>query len=418
MLKNKAPHWSKLDNVAKIFPPTTSQSDPKVFRFACELKEMVISNLLQKAAEETLKLFPYFSSTLKRGIFWYYLEQSNLVPIVKEEDLPICSRLYDRNKKTLLFRITYYKKRINMEVYHALSDGMGALQFFKVLVGKYLSFAHKELENVLVDYDTTLMEMVADSFDRYYEKPQITKKKLVRAWKMKGATFSFERLKVIEGVLSVSELKKIVKRYHTTITTFLLTVYLQSMIAVSSPKDRKRPFTIHIPVNLRTHFASTSTKNFFGIITVAYSYRKEDTFEDILSLVDKTLKEELTTDRLSIRMNQMSSLEKNLLIRSAPLFLKDLGLKFGTYLTDLETSTSFSNLGIITMPKEMIPYIRLFDAFNSTNKMIICCCSFEDQFVISFTSRFVNSNIQKHFFRVLTEYSLKIEIRSNEVSNL
>lgn len=96
----------------KYSPPTTSQSDPKVFRFACELKEMVISNLLQKAAEETLKLFPYFSSTLKRGIFWYYLEQSNLVPIVKEEDLPICSRLYDRNKRRFFFALLTIKKEL------------------------------------------------------------------------------------------------------------------------------------------------------------------------------------------------------------------------------------------------------------------------------------------------------------------
>ena len=211
MIKNKAPHWSKLDNMAKIFPPTTSSSDPKVFRFACELKEMVKEELLQKATEETLQLFPYFSSTLKRGIFWYYLEQSNLVPQVTEENIPVCSKLYDRNKKTLLFRVSYYKRRINFEVYHALSDGTGALQFFRVLVGKYLSLAHKELKDVMVDYDSTLMEMVDDSFSHYYEKPQAMKVKVKRACQLKGATYSFERLKVIEGVLSLKELKKLAK---------------------------------------------------------------------------------------------------------------------------------------------------------------------------------------------------------------
>ncbi len=418
MIKNKAPHWSKLDNMAKIFPPTTSSSDPKVFRFACELKEMVKEELLQKATEETLQLFPYFSSTLKRGIFWYYLEQSNLVPQVTEENIPVCSKLYDRNKKTLLFRVSYYKRRINFEVYHALSDGTGALQFFRVLVGKYLSLAHKELKDVMVDYDSTLMEMVDDSFSHYYEKPQAMKVKVKRACQLKGATYSFERLKVIEGVLSLKELKKLAKEHQTTITTLLLAIYLQSMVMTSSPKERKRPFVIHVPVNLRNHFESSSTKNFFGLVSVVYSYQKEDTLPDIIRKVDSIMKQELKRDKLSIRMNQMSSFERNLLIRPAPLFLKDLGLKFAAYLNSLENTSSFSNLGIISMPEEMVPYIRLFDVFNSTSKMIVCLCSFEDQFVISFTSRFVNSNIQKHFFRALTSLSLKVEIRSNEVSNI
>ena len=40
--------WHKLDNAAKIFPPTATKSDPKVFRFACELVENVDKDILQK----------------------------------------------------------------------------------------------------------------------------------------------------------------------------------------------------------------------------------------------------------------------------------------------------------------------------------------------------------------------------------
>ena len=40
--------WSRLENAAKIFPSTTSREDTKVFRFTCELTEMV-----QEATEET-----------------------------------------------------------------------------------------------------------------------------------------------------------------------------------------------------------------------------------------------------------------------------------------------------------------------------------------------------------------------------
>lgn len=51
--------WSRLENAAKIFPSTTSREDTKVFRFTCELTEMVQEAPLQAALEETLEFFPF-----------------------------------------------------------------------------------------------------------------------------------------------------------------------------------------------------------------------------------------------------------------------------------------------------------------------------------------------------------------------
>ena len=89
-------------------------------------------------------IFPTFLMVLRKGLFWHYLEPCNLRPIVKEEYKEPCSRLYIRDKKTLLFEVTYYKKRINFEVFHVLTDGTGATEFLKELVKNYLYFAHKE----------------------------------------------------------------------------------------------------------------------------------------------------------------------------------------------------------------------------------------------------------------------------------
>ena len=74
--------WNKLDNAAKIFPPTTTNRDPKVFRFACELYDMVDPEVLQAALDKTMKQFPFYKSILKKGLFWYYFEESGLVPTV------------------------------------------------------------------------------------------------------------------------------------------------------------------------------------------------------------------------------------------------------------------------------------------------------------------------------------------------
>ena len=64
--------WSRLENAAKIFPSTTSREDTKVFRFTCELTEMVQEAPLQAALEETLEFFPFYRYSLRRGLFWYF----------------------------------------------------------------------------------------------------------------------------------------------------------------------------------------------------------------------------------------------------------------------------------------------------------------------------------------------------------
>ena len=92
-MSNKVKKWYKLDNAGKIFPPTSDKNDPKVFRFACELYEDVDKLVLQNALDKTLEEFPMFLSSLKKGLFWYYLETSSVVPKVLEEENYICDKM-------------------------------------------------------------------------------------------------------------------------------------------------------------------------------------------------------------------------------------------------------------------------------------------------------------------------------------
>ena len=91
-MKNK--RWYKLDNAAKIFPPTTDQYDTKTFRFCVALKEDIDKEILLKALTETLKDYPIFHSTLRKGFFWYYLEESDIKPEVTEDDRIPCDFMY------------------------------------------------------------------------------------------------------------------------------------------------------------------------------------------------------------------------------------------------------------------------------------------------------------------------------------
>mgnify|MGYP006335720665 FL=1 len=105
MKNKKSKSWYKLDNAAKLFPPTTDKYDTKTFRFAVSLKEKIDSKILKEALNVTLKDFPIFSSVLKKGFFWYYLEESDIEPEVTLESSPICDYM-DEGK--LLFKVAIF----------------------------------------------------------------------------------------------------------------------------------------------------------------------------------------------------------------------------------------------------------------------------------------------------------------------
>ena len=168
MFEQKRAYWRSLDNAAKLFSAASSPKDTRVFRFYCELKEEIKEDVLQEALNQTIRKYPVFLSVMRKGLFWHYLEKSELRPAVREEYKEPCSSLYVRDKKTLLFEVTYYKKRINFEVFHALTDGTGATEFLRELVKNYLYLIHKEdLEPVeLADQYLTIKDQEDDSFSR------------------------------------------------------------------------------------------------------------------------------------------------------------------------------------------------------------------------------------------------------------
>ena len=138
--------WRKLDNAALAFPLVTGKNDTRVFRFYCQLKEEVNGEILQAALDQTMEKYPLFQAVLRKGLFWFYLEHRDIRAVVKPETEPPCSRLYIPDKKSLLFQVSYDKNRINFEVFHALTDGTGAMHFLQELVQDYLILAHPQAD--------------------------------------------------------------------------------------------------------------------------------------------------------------------------------------------------------------------------------------------------------------------------------
>lgn len=405
--------WHKLDNAAKIFPPTSTKSDPKVFRFACELVEDVDKEILQKALDKTLEEYPLFCSSLKKGLFWYYLESSSQQPIVTLENEEICAPI----DKSLLFRVTYYRKRINLEVHHCLTDGTGTLAFLKSLVTNYLIDKYNIKSKIIID-DSSISEKEVDSFEKYYKKFQGLKiPKSKRAYNIKGDIHPEQRLKIIEGVVPTEKVLKLSKKYNTTVTVYLTSLLIKSIAATMSRKDKKRPIVITVPVNLRKYFKSNTVRNFFNTIDIRYKAKEEDRLEDIIEIVDKQFKENLKKEKLDESMNSLALLENVFIIRLVPIFIKDLVLKYFHLMDKHNHTMTLSNVGVVTMPEELQQYVKLFSIFASTHSMQVCMCSYLDNMTLSFASHLIDTEIQKNFFKSLSDEEINILINDNVVED-
>lgn len=411
--------WHRLDNAAKIFPPTSEKADTKVFRFTCELFEDVEEKLLQSALDLAIEDFPDFRCVLKRGMFWYYLEQSNLKPIVREEDSPPCSTVYI-GRKSLLFEVTWYSRRINLEIYHALTDGTGALQFLKTLTLYYLKLAHpEEMKDAGgIDYDASNTQKTADSFHKYYDKSKDkVRLKNPAAYQLRGAKEAEWRLKIIEGTFPADKILNKAREHNATATVFITSLLMLSIYEEMSVQERKKPVVITIPVDLRNYFDSKSTRNFFSIIHAKYDFRNYgNTIEEIINGVKASFNEQLNEKYLQSRLNSLLKWERNIFIRVAPLAFKNLCMRIAGFMAGRASTAAISNLGKINMPEQAKAYIRLFDVFYTTKKLQICMCTYGKNMNISFTSPFLSADIQRNFFRKLTKMGIEVEITANNLN--
>lgn len=406
-------NWYKLDSVGKFYASIASKQLPNVFRYSCLLNEKVDEISLQEALKNTIKIYPNFNVNLKKGLFWYYLDETNKIYKVTKENLPICFRIY-KTDDDLLYRVSYYKNKINFEVSHILSDGRGSVEFFKVLISNYIKIKYN-LESLKIVTNNSSLEKSEDSFIKYYKKTPKSNRKRPKIYtykckKMKNQT------RFMECHINTKDLLKLAHKYNCTLTSFLVSILIYSFKDELSIKDYKKSIKIDIPVDLRTFFKSTSSKNFFGLTYVDYKFsNNKDNLENIIESVNKQFKYNITAQKLSERANLMVSFEKNWLCRIIPIFLKDCVLKIIDYFTSQMCTSCLSNVGIIKFDECISDYIKSVSVLTSTNAFQFTICSFKDDVTIGISSIYKYNDVIKNFCRFLSENGLNINIDFSEV---
>lgn len=405
--------WYKLDNVGKFYASTNYNKVPKVFRYSAILKDNIDEDILQEALNKTIEVYPNFNVNLKRGLFWYYLDEVTKVNKVKEENLPICFKLYN-NSDDYLYRISYYKRKINVEISHIISDGRGSVEFFKLLVSHYVNIKYKL--KIDVSYENKSMyEKTEDSFTKYYKSPKLSFKEKKVPYIYKGKKYRNQTL-YLETHMSVKKALEMAHKYKTTLTGLLVSILIYSYKDILTYAEMNKYIKIDIPVDLRSYFSSSSSKNFFGLTNVCYKFNSNnDTLEEIIKSVSSQLKENLIKEKLVERVNLMVSFEKLFICRCAPIFLKDAVINLIDKYTSQNSTSCLSNVGVVKFNDKIEDHIESISVLTATSSYQFTICSFQDDLCIGISNQFINNNIIKNFCRFFSDNGLDVTIDMNEV---
>lgn len=418
--------WLRLDNAAKIYPAARRADWSNVFRISATLSEKVDEAALQQALDVTIRRFPSIGVRLRRGIFWYYLQQLSHAPQVRQESsFPLTPMSYGEMRKCA-FRVLVYDDRIAVEFFHSLTDGTGALIFTKTLVAEYLQQKYgisiPAEHGVLGRLEEPSEAELEDSFLKY-AAPVNASRKENTAWHLSGTREPDGFQHVTCFRLPVQAVLEKAKSYGVTATVFMsaaLMLALQELQKETVPrKNRRKPIKLLIPVNLRRLFPSKSLRNFAMYTTPELLPKLGDySFQEICKVIQSKMGAEVNAKQMSMKIATNVSSERLLLVRILPLFIKNAVMKaIFDAVGETKSCLSMSNLGQVKLPEAMAHYVRRMDFILGVQASAPYNCgvlSYGDTMYVNFIRNIRQSRLEYHFHRVLQQLGLNATVESNE----
>ena len=413
----------ELDNAAKVFPGQNTKTWSNVIRYSINLTVDINPIILEKALKDILPRFPSMCVKIKRGVFWHYFEHNDNIPIILEDDLKHqCVPIRYADSNDFLFRIFYFKNRLTIEAFHALTDGYGCEIFINTLAAQYLRLLGHNISNGGSVFDITekpKKEELEDSFVKNATKGAKASRSKPNIYHRKGEKLPAFCSHVTVGYMPVDKIKELCKKYGATITEFFTAVLIEIYISFQKKEEKKqKEISIQVPVNARNQFDSQTLRNF----SLCYSIRidpnlGEYTFEEILKQTSLYLRYINNKKTLGAMFASNIKLEATPLMRIIPLVIKDLAIGISYALTaECTTTALFSNVGKVDLPDDMLPFVEsciLMPAAGLLNGGRMAAASVKNTFAVAVANCYEDTDFEKIFFTKLQEIGIPVTLETN-----
>lgn len=425
MCKEKKLRWVRLDNAAKIYPAARRQDWSNVFRLSVTLNEKVDTAVLQSALDVTARRFPTLAARLRKGVFWYYLQELDHAPPISEEWSFPLAQMSAEEVRRCAFRVIAYENRIAVEMFHSLTDGNGALVFIKTLTAEYLQQKYGVYipaeQGVLGRLEEPTEEELEDSFLKYAGNSAASRKEN-DAWRFSGTPEKDGRLNLTCFRIPVDQAINRAHEYGVTLTVFMSAVIMQALQQLQKQKvpdmKRRKPIKVLIPINLRRLFPSKTLRNFALYSTPELlTSLGEYSFREICQVIQHWLALDNTPKQMSMLIEANVSSERMLIVRLMPLFIKNIVMKavFDT-VGERKSCLSISNLGAVKIPDAMKPYVQRMDFILGVQATAPYNCgilSYDGTMYVNFIRNIREPELENAVRRVLEELNVDFQVEGN-----
>ena len=248
--------WYRLDNAGILYSALQKEEYSAIYRFSALMERDVDPAALQRAIDRCMPRFPSFAVRIRKGAFWYYLEPNTAPgPFLKEDVSDPCQPVRFKEDNGWLVRFYYYRSRISIEVFHALSDGGGAIVFFRTLLAEYLRQTGVDVppgNGVLDLSEPPRAEELEDAYARYAGHHALGLHRQPKAYQNTGTPEPFYTFHVTMGFVPLQALRAEAKKYGASITEYLSAVLIYVILEKQKREKpyRLRPVALAVPINL------------------------------------------------------------------------------------------------------------------------------------------------------------------------
>ena len=418
--------WMRLDNAAKIYPAAKRRNWNNFFRLSVTLTEPIDTAVLRAALDVTVRRFPSIAVRLRRGAFWYYLEEIPKAPDIQPEKSCPLAHVPFGQVRQCAFRVLVYHDRMAVEFFHAVTDGTGGLIFLKTLTAEYLcqkyGISIPAEKGVLGRLEEPSPQELEDSFLRYAGDVTASRAEST-AYHLSGTPEKDGYKNLITMMVPVDRVRACARQHGVSVTELLGAAMMQAIADLQAEKvprrSRRKPVKVLLPVNLRNLFPSRSLRNFASYITPEIDPRTGDyTFSEICAAVHHRMGLENNTHTLRAKFAANVASEKSPVLKVMPLFIKNIAMKaVFNAVGERKSCLCLSNLGAVELPEVMAPYVRRVDFIIGVQAAAPHDCgvvSWNGTMYINCIRSIQEPELELHFYRVLHRLGLPVKVESNQ----
>lgn len=416
--------WFRLDNAAKLYPAISSVQWTSMFRLSFVMTEAVSPQRLEDAVNQVLPRFPAFRVRLRKGLFWYYLEEiSDRFHVAQDVGHP-CAPLGRGENSGYLFRVKYGHRRISLEMFHALADGTGGLIFLKCIVAQYL-----RLQGIPVPCEEGMLDPrqppEPDEVEDAYRKIPLdgvhASRREDAAYQMPGTPDPPHTLRLILAQMSVAEVKARAAAYGVTITEYLTAVMVFTLWQTQQRGhwQRRLPVKVSVPVNMRKFIPTHTVRNFAFYVNVGIDPKLGTyTFEETVQLMHHAMRYGMNPKFLFASIATNVASERNLLIRLCPLPLKNFVLSFVYHrVGERLFTTTLTNVGAVRLPQAMAERVERAEMLlgaSSSYRSNCAAISLGDKLCLTFTRDIAETDFERNVLCFLVKEGIPVRVSSNQ----